>query len=270
MAELVFNQQVNVEGPSYQETYTLTFGDRAENHKGMQVIGTSAETGFTNEDLMVTRDWFQNHQYPCEIYDLTTLLPVAYQSQAEQAYLLVAPGGLSAIVEPDALYYEQRALVKDTQALMYGRVVNKHARHNLCFADSYQPPNYQAGQGTVLAFQDLPYLDFLRKSWSSIVGPSAANLYGEGNYYHNLQECGIGYHGDAERKKVIAVRLGAPFPLCYQWYYQGSPVGGRGYITLKHGDIYMMSEKAVGSDWKKKNILTLRHAAGAEKYITVP
>jgi hypothetical protein len=33
--------------------------------------------------------------------------------------------------------------------------------------------------------------------------------------------------------------------------------------------MYVMSEKATGNDWKKKNILTLRHAAGAEKYLTI-
>ena len=30
-----------------------------------------------------------------------------------------------------------------------------------------------------------------------------------------------------------------------------------------------MSEKAVGTDWKKRNILTLRHAAGANKYLNL-
>ena len=29
-----------------------------------------------------------------------------------------------------------------------------------------------------------------------------------------------------------------------------------------------MSEKATGNDWKKKNIYTLRHAAGSKKYIS--
>jgi hypothetical protein len=35
---------------------------------------------------------------------------------------------------------------------------------------------------------------------------------------------------------------------------------------LNHGDLYVMSEKAVGQDWKRKVIPTLRHAAGAKKY----
>ena len=36
---------------------------------------------------------------------------------------------------------------------------------------------------------------------------------------------------------------------------------------LNHGDIYIMSEKAVGTDWKKNSILSVRHAAGCDKYL---
>jgi hypothetical protein len=36
---------------------------------------------------------------------------------------------------------------------------------------------------------------------------------------------------------------------------------------LHSGDLYVMSEKAVGTDVKKKKIATLRHAAGASKYL---
>ena len=33
-------------------------------------------------------------------------------------------------------------------------------------------------------------------------------------------------------------------------------------IDLSHGDMYIMSEKATGNDWKKSSIETWRHAAG--------
>ena len=33
-------------------------------------------------------------------------------------------------------------------------------------------------------------------------------------------------------------------------------------IDLTNSDIYVMSEKAVGTDWKRRNIKTIRHAAG--------
>jgi len=46
--------------PNFTDTMTLTFGDRAENHKGMQIIGQAAETGFTEQDLAHTQAWFQS------------------------------------------------------------------------------------------------------------------------------------------------------------------------------------------------------------------
>lgn len=51
-------------------------------------------------------------------------------------------------------------------------------------------------------------------------------------------------------------------PLHYQWYYKGAPVGDRVKLMIGEGDMYIMSTKASGFDWKKKNILTIRHAAG--------
>jgi hypothetical protein len=38
---------------------------------------------------------------------------------------------------------------------------------------------------------------------------------------------------------------------------------------LNHGDIYIMSDKAVGYDWKKRKIPTLRHAAGCKKFFNI-
>jgi len=36
---------------------------------------------------------------------------------------------------------------------------------------------------------------------------------------------------------------------------------------LDDGDVYFMSEKAVGYDWKHSSIYSLRHAAGNEKLV---
>jgi hypothetical protein len=40
-------------------------------------------------------------------------------------------------------------------------------------------------------------------------------------------------------------------------------------FPLDDGDIYVMSEKAVGTDWKKKVIYTLRHSTGCAKFTTI-
>ena len=41
---------------------------------------------------------------------------------------------------------------------------------------------------------------------------------GEGNYYYDIKKCGIGFHGDAERRKVVGIRLGDSIPLHFQWF----------------------------------------------------
>jgi hypothetical protein len=59
------------------------------------------------------------------------------------------------------------------------------------------------------------------------------------------------------------------------WYYNDRPRGLNMSIMLEEGDIYCMSEKAVGTDWRpnkkagfKKKSYVLRHAAGASKPYT--
>lgn len=255
-----------------RQTFTITFGDQAENHAGMQKIGQAATEGFNLDDLNRTKVYFEQRGCQCTLFDLKTLLPAELVSSAEEAYLLVIRSGLDCLIQPsnkDHFYQEQNALPKDTQAFMYGRVVNKLARHNLCFGFHNQEPNYQEGKGRILAFDQVPLLNHVRQVLPLVIGEKAEGLVAEGNYYYDITKCGIGFHGDSERKKVIGIRVGATLPFHYQWFHQSKPIGTRCEIMLNHGDIYIMSEKAVGADWKKRSILTLRHAAGAPKYLKI-
>ena len=89
----------------------------------------------------------------------------------------------------------------------------------------------------------------------------------EGNRYYNLKNTGIGFHGDTERVVVICISIGCDnYPMRWQWFKDGMPVGKSIDVTLNCGDVYIMSEKAVGADWKLKSKYTLRHSAGAAKY----
>jgi len=145
---------------------------------------------------------------------------------------------------------------------MKGRVCNKKARWNLCFSDFDQPPEYENGKGTIINFTHLPILSLLRSRLPDIFGVKSQNMLAEGNYYYDLNKCYIGYHGDVERRRVIGVRLGSTMPIHFKWYQNYEPQDTKTTIYLKHGDMYCMSEKAVGTDWKKKLIWTLRHSAG--------
>jgi hypothetical protein len=69
-----------------------------------------------------------------------------------------------------------------------------------------------------------------------------------------------------ERKIVIAIRLGESIPLLFHWFYKSKPIGTKIKINLDHGDIYIMNEKAVGTDGYNKTIPILKHATGYKKY----
>jgi hypothetical protein len=59
-------------------------------------------------------------------------------------------------------------------------------------------------------------------------------------------------------------------PFHYQWFQKSYPIGNRIIVNLNPGDFYVMSEKAVGTDWLKKTIPTLRHATAMnEKWLKV-
>ena len=252
------------------QTITITLGDQAENHRGMQKIGELSDEGFSYTDLKKAKKWFDEKKIDTEIIKLHEELQSIFEDTNEiipKAYILIARKGLGAIVNIAEFFNEQDALEKDTKAKMYGRVVNKTARHNLCFAEESQEPDYENGKGRIIAFNDVPLLKKFRKTLPKIIGEKAKNLMAEGNYYYDITKCGIGFHGDSERKKVIAVRVGQTMPLHYQWYYENEELGPRIKLSIDDGDIYIMSEKATGYDWKKKSLLTLRHAAGAKKFL---
>lgn len=281
---------------------SLTFGECVENHTGMQMIGKTGEkgTGFTTDDLK---------SIEARINDLAIASPDIGKSVAKvfnlseyisqedivmhssvppsnctassstsitipEASLLVIKGGVDLLLgkgKAGELFNEQTTLTPDTKMRSRGRVVNKHARHNLCFADVNQQADFPNGKGTIINFngEKIPVLNQLRGVLGRLIHPKAENLYAEGNYYYDKKKCYIGLHGDSERVKVVCARLGADFSIFFQWYLGasgGTAIGKKISFTLSHGDMYIMSEKAVGNDWDNmtvpyRRMLTLRHGA---------
>ena len=246
--------------PGGGETITLTFGDCAENHHGMQEIGQKALTGLNFTDLKECQAFFEEREVECEMHFLST------DSSFPYAYILIVRKGVNAIVDVQQLYQEQMNLTRDKKAFMRGKVVNKIARHNLCFSDFDQEPDYENGKGTVVSFDRLPILSTIRYFLGNLIS-KMKNLQCEANYYYDTKKTYIGFHGDTERKIVVAVRIGESFPIHFQWFLEGQPIGELFSFVLNSGDMYFMSEKAVGSDWMKKKIPTLRHAAGDKKIV---
>ena len=144
-----------------------------------------------------------------------------------------------------------------------------------------------------------------RTRFAAILGPFGykfAEQFAELNKYYDKGR-GIGRHGDVERGHgsepgaVNCLKVGYHIPMLFSWYKSTKPVGrtepipvsvteasfpivtfGKkkwttqtmaAAVTLGHGDFYMMSEKAIGKDWKQHDY-ALRHCAGARKYTALP
>jgi hypothetical protein len=246
-----------------KKVYTITFGDVAENHAKMQKIGTLHENGYSIAQLEQIQAKLSGFNLVTEMVDLNAGFDETFQA----AKVLVIRRGAQHILgeeTTEGLMAENDALTMDKKAFMKGRVVNKVARWNLCFADEDQEPNYEDGKGRVVAWQHIPRMSRIRQvisEWTEDV-----LLNGEANYYYDISACGIGFHGDGERRKVFAVRMGETMPLYFKWFQNSEPVGEPFELILNDGDMYIMSEKAVGFDWLKKKIPTLRHSTGCAKF----
>jgi hypothetical protein len=267
---------------------TLTAGDQSENHVNMQKLGNGLfDSGFDYNDLIIIKKKFEDMNCNCILENLNNYLPksntiLEVPDDTQNAYILIIRNGLNKIFEysNDAnmknktaidMFNEQNNLRWDDKYYDARRkkVLNKHARHNLCYSNFSQEPDYENKKGTVINYNTIPITQYVMKQFEHYFGPKVKALELEGNKYYDIRKCGIGAHGDSERKIVIAIRLGASIPLHYRWFYKSKPLGNLCRFTLNNGDLYVMSEKSTGHDWKKKNIKTLRHCAGAEKYLKI-
>ena len=258
-------------GRQRKQWYTLTLGDVAENGPTMEKIGKLADKGMSVESLRQLHDRFLDQKVPCKLVDLAILLEGYTKETVPEAALLVV--GLNEMMEDsnaeDALVEEVSKMPTDKTHLDdYGRgVVHSKSRYNNTIDDRDQAPDIAKGKGTVVNFKDYPMADKLRRLVTALL--DTTKLCGELNHYFDPAKCGISWHGDKERRCVVGVRLGKGsdgVPLMLQWYKRGAAIGPEVRIPLTSGNVYFMSEKAVGFDCENSTILTLRHAAGRDSF----
>lgn len=238
---------------------THTFSECVENHAGMQTIGTKREFGFSEQRLEECAAKFPDH---ATIHKL--------DQDGETASILVVKGGVNLLQgfgAADRLLAESAQQPFDTTFLNTRRKVvqTKHGRNNNCYADVAQQPDIPQGMGTIIDFATTPEMARLRAELPRLLGSEAENLFAETNWYTDIRKrkVGIGFHGDTERSVVVGVRLGqASQPLRFQWYRRSKAISKEHVIHLAHGDVYAMSHKATGQDWKCPSKTTLRHGVG--------
>ena len=264
------------------EVITLTWCDAAENHIGMENIGEKSINGFNLKDLQFAKEKFEDKGFKSRLIKLNDyydLDEIPEGKEPENAFILVVENGVICLLNDenpdekddntimDNFYKELTSFEWDRKYYDTRRkkVLNKHARANVCFSEESQKADFENKKGSIIAFKDLKMTNLIRDKLPEFIGENAKNLKCEGNFYFNKSKCGIGFHGDAERKKVIGLRIGEMI-LKFSWFYNCKPIGKPFNLELNDGDLYIMCEKATGNDWKKKSKVTLRHAAGCDKY----
>ena len=259
-----------------KQSWSVTICESGENHTGMEIIGEKAEAGFSIQELKEAEAKFKLAGANTEYFDLKALGLSNDEERfdrAQEAGVLIVRNGVEII---GGKKYEFRQEMKNIDCdkkyfdTRRKKVLNKNARHNVCFAYKDQEPDIENKKGTIININSLEQLKIIIGNLHLYLGEKAKKLIGELNHYYDVRKCGIGFHGDTERRIVICVRLGESFPLHYFWYENSKRVGERIVLPeLNEGDIYIMSDKAVGWDWKlrKNNRLTLRHSAGCNKFV---
>lgn len=263
-------------------TITITYAESVENHIGNQQIGSKLPHGPSTNDLHLTYNamekYFNSRGIACPKAYLFNLSEHVPESGLDASVMvirnLINIDLASALYMRDGIHWDSKYFDRRR-----GRVLNKNARWNTCFTDIAQEPNYEAGMGTVHAFDTLPpFMRDVRAIFSECIHidgvPYSAGfhpsrpLYAEGNYYYDVNKCYIGAHGDVERSLVAGLRIGHQFPLHFQYYVPITGTGGKTqptdlihHIELNHGDAYIMSHDATGQNWlcKKPHF---RHSAG--------
>ena len=161
---------------------------------------------------------FESKKYECELIKLND-----YYNQddfpnenIEDAYLLIIRKGVICLLDGDKevkdntkiidnLYDELTKFDWDEKyfCIRQEKVLNKHARANVCFGDERQTQIMKNKKGTIVPFSSVNLTNKIRKNLEYYLGETAKNLQCEGNYYFDKRKCGISYHGDTEKKKFI-------------------------------------------------------------------
>jgi len=279
-------------GKPENRSLSMTFGDGGENGNGMEVIRGQhggPEAALDVPEMGEIKDVLAAQDFDVELHRFDQLINDGPLGPVAKALPEAPPPPEAAVLVVRGLFHKRTmdALEEtmwgpdvpiDTMAL-FGRgkrrkVMHKHGRHNNCITDgATRPPSiaskddYADGKGSVIDLATLPALARIRLQLEGIVQRKLGVV--ENNYYYKVgKQCGIGWHGDAERRITVMLRLGAAsirHPLKFQWFWSYKAWGPVFEIPLAHGDLVIMSRVAVGNDWNAgphKGRWTMRHATG--------
>lgn len=256
-----------------KKTWSLTIGNGGENHTGMEFLGKRRKKGegWTIDRLLGAKDVLENiFGKKVEVFNLNELclenVEIPEQQRPKDAYLMVVRNFLTKEVhenfKKELSSYEWDRKYFDTRRQ---KVLNKHARANVCYGKKGRAADYENKKGTIIGFDQSPLVGKLLNVVEILMNDEG--LIVEGNQYDNVDKNGIGPHGDTERVLVACLRVGHAMTMKFGMFNNCLMKGKSFQTIINGGDLYFMSEDAVGAEWKHRSKWTWRHAAGAPKYL---
>ena len=253
-------------------TWSLTVGNGGENHTGVEFLGKlrKAGEGWDLDRLLYAKGILENvFGKTVNLYNLNKECLEGVNipgNHPKDAYLMVVRDFLTPEVheafKAEMKSYEWDRKYWDTRR---SKVLNKLARANVCYGKKGRKANYEARQGTIIGYDESPLVGNLLQVVEILMKDK--DLIVEGNQYDDVAKNGIGPHGDTERVCVACLRVGASMPMKFGMFWD-CKVRGKPFETIINGgDLYFMSEKAVGAEWKCRSKWIWRHCAGAPKYL---
>ena len=253
-------------------TWSLTIGNGGENHTGMEFLGNLRKKGqgWDLDRLLYAKGILENiFDKQVDLYNLNKECLEGVNipgNHPKDAYLMVVRGFLTDRVHKNMIKelgsYKWDRKYWDTRRQ---KVLNKLARANVCYGKEGRAANYAEGKGTIIGFDQSPLVGNLLQVVEILMRDK--DLIVEGNQYDDVSKNGIGPHGDTERVCVACLRVGESMPMKFGMFWN-CKVRGKPFETIINGgDLYFMSEKAVGAEWKCRSKWIWRHCAGAPKYL---
>jgi len=256
--------------------YSMVYCDCAFSQPGGHSVpvGKMAEEGFSAQYLRSACALLQQDGIDATIVDLVaeavdkgTTSEWLCDLQGDTVVLVIRNGANALTNDPqmaDKMLAEHQGLEYDTTTFLRKKVCVARSRRNLHFADKGRPVDMANGQNTVVPWSSVPANAECHRVLTELLGTTDVKS-AVANYYPDPANCGIGWHGDAERRQTIMVRLGAGSdvrPIYFLWCERGEGIAAPIAINLRHGDVMVPCAKAVGTDYRTQVRPTVRHGTG--------
>lgn len=241
----------------FDESYTLTFSDSSDAKR-------TGKLGFSIAELQKVQKEFEKKGFTCELIDLNIVLPPAHVIvDTPKARVLIIRQGVRDFgtgSDADGILQKLKTLPWDDRVWFKHKPVKNPMRHHLRFGEV----EYNSDEGHVVALKSIPDIVRIRQTLNEMYSYRGVEFDVEGDRFYNPETCGREPWGDQDRRFVVGVQLGAMMKMAFTWYYHESPFSQPVVIELQHGDIFMLSDKAVGHDVNRKAIATLRRTCGCQ------